>query len=185
MLFTGHRIDDPGRTAPRFPPSKEDDVKRAIEAHLAAIASKHPSLAGISGAASGGDILFHEACIARGIPSVVYLALPPDEYARHSVQPAGSNWLVRFHELLERRPVRVMPDSAGDVWQRANLWMLSTALADGGHNMTLLALWNGQAGDGPGGTADMIDEAARNGATVLRVARELFEERQESAVRSG
>jgi hypothetical protein len=45
------------------------------------------------------------------------------------------------------------------LWQRNNLWVLNEALSAGGRNVTLIALWNGQHGDGPGGTSDMISRA--------------------------
>jgi len=46
------------------------------------------------------------------------------------------------------------------------LWILSNALAHGAHRAVLIALWNGEAGDGPGGTADMVERARRQGAKV-------------------
>jgi hypothetical protein len=52
------------------------------------------------------------------------------------------------------------------IWQRNNLWMLNEALAAGSRNVTLIALWNGKAGDGPGGTADMITIAGKRGAVT-------------------
>ena len=50
------------------------------------------------------------------------------------------------------------------VWQRNNLWILNEALSAGARNVTLIALWNGQRGDGPGGTSDMISRADVRGA---------------------
>ena len=42
--------------------------------------------------------------------------------------------------------------------------MLNEALTGGSRNVTLIALWNGKQGDGPGGTADMIAIAQQRGA---------------------
>ena len=50
------------------------------------------------------------------------------------------------------------------LWQRNNLWILNEALSAGARNVTLIALWNGQHGDGPGGTSDMISRAGDRGA---------------------
>jgi hypothetical protein len=45
----------------------------------------------------------------------------------------------------------------------------------GNANVALLALWNGKAGDGPGGTQDMIELAKTQGAKVcVKDAGELF-----------
>jgi len=35
--------------------------------------------------------------------------------------------------------------------------------------MTLFALWDGKAGDGPGGTQDMVNQANDRGARVVRI----------------
>jgi hypothetical protein len=47
-----------------------------------------------------------------------------------------------------------------DPWQtvdhrRNNTWMLSTALAWGPKTVRFIALWDGEGGDGPGGTEHM------------------------------
>jgi hypothetical protein len=53
-------------------------------------------------------------------------------------------------------------------WQRNNRWILhyawATTTAD---RVTVLALWNGEAGDGPGGVADMVATAQAGGAEVV------------------
>ena len=36
--------------------------------------------------------------------------------------------------------------------------MLHNAIAVAGRNITLIALWNGEGGDGPGGTQDMVQQ---------------------------
>ncbi|MCI0434499.1 MAG: hypothetical protein L0271_12790 [Gemmatimonadetes bacterium] len=179
LLFTGHRIDAPDRPKPRFPASKEGVARAAIER----IVKEEIELAGgsdvigIAGAASGGDILFHEVCFALGTPARLYLAIPQDDYQVASVQDAGPAWVERFRAICQRVPPRVLqdgpelPDWLRDrkdysVWQRNNLWMLHHALAiGGGSNVTLIALWDGEStGDGPGGSADMVRKAEARGA---------------------
>ena len=49
------------------------------------------------------------------------------------------------------------------------LWMLHNALANGCNHVTLIALWNGKASDGPGGIADMVDQIQRRGGEVVRL----------------
>lgn len=47
--------------------------------------------------------------------------------------------------------------------------MLHNALAEGGENVTLIALWNGEERDGPGGTGDLVKPRPRPAArAVLR-----------------
>ncbi len=181
LLFTGHRVDDPDRATPRFPPDKVDIARQEIRAAIDSAVAHHGNhVIGISGAASGGDILFHEECQARGIATTVYLALPEEEYATRSVSSAGPEWTRRFYDLVKKTPVRVLQSSEDlprwlahrtdySVWQRNNLWMLHNALANGSRRVTLIALWNGKEGDGPGGTADMVDQIQRRGGEVVRI----------------
>ena len=176
ILFTGHRVDAPTRKAPRFPPDKEPLARAAIRSAVEKELVRYGAAVGIGGAASGGDILFHEICAELGIPTKLYLALPPDAYVTESVAPAGPDWVRRFWALESRfrsAPVlartkelpgwlRHRPNYS--IWQRNNLWMLNEALTGGARNMTLIALWNGRKGDGPGGTADLISVAEARGA---------------------
>ncbi|MDQ3583653.1 MAG: hypothetical protein M3495_19535 [Pseudomonadota bacterium] len=187
LLFTGHRVDDPGRKTPRFPADKESVARQAIkDAVEKEIAEAGEIAFGIAGGASGGDILFHEVCAELGIPTKLYLALPPDQFVKASVQSAGPQWIERFRRLRERLPERVLAESEElprwlqekpnySIWQRDNLWMLYNALAAGGDNVTLIALWNGEAGDGPGGTADLVEKAGERGAkTIILKTKDLF-----------
>ena len=190
LLFTGHRVDAPGREKPRFPPAAEGKaramIREAVEAELAAAGGQ---VIGLAGGANGGDILFNEVCGELGIATSLYLAVPRDLYARASVADGGPDWVKRFDRLLARLPTRVLGDSlelpgwardgsaAGNysVWERNNRWMLHNALAYGATKVTLIALWNGERGDGPGGTADMVDTARERGArTVILDAKRLL-----------
>jgi hypothetical protein len=187
LLFTGHMIDAPGREHPRFPPDREAAARQAIgetvrrereSAGAVAHDNAHAVAHGIAGGASGGDILFHEVCAELEIPTRLFLALPREQYLRASVQPAGPAWVERFERLRQDLPTRVLGDSEElprwlrgkpdyNVWQRNNLWMLHNALAAGGDNVTLVALWDGKAGDGLGGTGDMVRSADERGAKTI------------------
>jgi hypothetical protein len=182
VLFTGHRIDDPDRPKPRFPPSLEEAARIALDEALADAATKHgPNLLGISGAASGGDILFLEACDRHGIPVQIHLALPDDAYVAQSVASSQGDWTDRFYALTARHKPRILQlteelppwlspkKETYPVWERCNLWMFERATVHGGAHMTLFALWNGESGDGPGGTADLVTRATAAGARVVRL----------------
>lgn len=180
LLFTGHMIDAPERKEPRFPPEKVEVAKQKIAEAVAAEQQVAGGIAyGIAGCASGGDILFHQVCEAMNIPTRIFLAVPRELYIRESVAPAGPQWIEEFNRLARSRPVRVLCESKElprwlqdkpnyNIWQRNNLWNLHNALAAaGGENVTLIALWNGQSGDGPGGTADMVQKAQGRGAKTI------------------
>ncbi len=176
MLFTGHQIDFPGRPEPRFPAEKESVARDAIRAAVEQVRARYPGAIGIAGCASGGDILFHEVCADLEIPTTPYLAVPPEIYVTRSVASAGPEWVQRFWAIQAHTPSAPvlgrstqMPGwlrhRAGySLWQRNNLWILNEALSAGARNVTLIALWNGQHGDGPGGTSDMINKATERGA---------------------
>jgi hypothetical protein len=187
LLFTGHMIDTPEREKPRFPPGKEDVARKAILEAIETERDRPDGVAfGIAGGASGGDILFHEICAELGIPTRLLLALPKDAFIEASVAPAKGDWTKRFDRLAAKLPVRVLAESQDlpswlaekkdyNLWQRNNLWMLHNALAAGGDNVTLIALWNGQEGDGPGGTGDLVERARQRQARVVILdTRELF-----------
>src|SRR5262249_6063271 len=143
---------------------------------------------GFAGAASGGDILFHEVCGELSVPTQVYLALEPATYVRESVQRAGSNWVSRFWDIYNDRTsrdsVRVLHRDGDlpawlrgwrdyDVWQRCRLSMLFNALAAGGaRNLTLISLWDGKPGPGPGDTQEMIRLVQNRGGRVVIISSE-------------
>jgi len=70
------------------------------------------------------------------------------------------------------KAVRVLerdPGSTENAFQQTNRWMLDTALALDGGQLTLIALWDGADGDGAGGTGDMVRRAAEAGARIVRI----------------
>jgi hypothetical protein len=173
-------VDAPGRKTPRFPSDKVEIARQKIAEAVAAEQQISGGIAyGVAGCANGGDILFHQVCEAMGIPTRIFLALPRELYIRESVAPAGPQWVEEFNRLVRARPVRVLGDSSElprwlqekpsyNIWQRNNLWNLHNALAAvGGENVTLIALWNGATGNGPGGTGDMVQKASERGAKTI------------------
>jgi hypothetical protein len=182
LVFSGHRIDAPGREVPRFPAGAEDEAREMIRAAV----TKEKTLAGdgavegFAGGASGGDILFHEACAELGIPTTLMLAVPPDLYAKESVADAGPDWTERFRDLCRRLPPQILGDTVElpdwlkskpsySVWQRSNLWTLHAPLSHDDADVTLIVLWDGKKGDGPGGTGDMVEIAQARGVKVVRL----------------
>ena len=187
ILFTGHMIDKVGRKEPRFPADKEDMARAAIKAAVENEKQKiNRRIIGISGGACGGDILFHEVCQELGIETELYLALPREQFLIESVQFAGAKWVERFNELYKKQDWIILSDSkklpnwlqkksAYSIWERNNLWMLNSALVCGGLNMSMITLWDGKTGDGPGGTDHMVKKAKERGAkTIVIDTKELF-----------
>ena len=113
--------------------------------------------------------------------------LPKNEYIKKSVADGGPGWVERFMRLFDQKQPEILSESGElprwlcakknySIWQRSNLWMLHSALTKSQDNLTLIALWNGDVGDGPGGTEDMIQRAQDRGATFIHLdARKLIE----------
>ena len=174
LLFTGHRIDTPDRPTPRFPAASEPVARKMISDAINVEISRCPDdhFHGICSGASGGDILFLEACVEQNVSTQMYLALDEDGFTEASVADAGADWVARFKVILAAMPVHILPDDPSselDVWQRTNLWMLDTALSLAGSNLTVIALWDGHTADGPGGTKDMVQRARAVGARIIHL----------------
>lgn len=103
------------------------------------------------------------------------LALPVNQYVEASVEADDPTWVRRFYPQLEKHPnAPVLGESAElpkwlqlkndyDIWQRNNLWLLSEALCRTPEHLTVIALWDGETGDGPGGTEHMVGLARERG----------------------
>jgi hypothetical protein len=165
-LFSGHMIDAPDRKLPRFPPDKEPVAAAAIADVLSEISVTRGDLA-ICGGACGGDLLFAEACLARDMVLELYIPFDEAIFLANSVDFADADWHDRFLAVKSRATLHVMPDELGPLpagenpYERINRWMLQSAARFGGEKIALIALWNGEGGDGPGGTKHFIDEARR------------------------
>ncbi len=171
ILFTGHMIDKDGRENKRFSSTKENEVREEIRKQIVheKVHAKD-GIIGIASGACGGDILFHELCMELKIPTHIYLAMPEVEFKKASVSFAGKNWDSRFDALVKKLPVCILQSNAENkkenVWEQTNAWMLEKALVNGGENMSLMALWDGQSGDGAGGTEHMINMAKEKGSRI-------------------
>lgn len=175
ILFSGHIMDAPDRTAPRFPADKEAAAAQKIAQALDALGAGNGDLA-LCQAAAGGDLLFLEACVRRGVRCQVLLPFEEPEFIEQSVLPAthGAQWRDRYFALkaqLKDAP-RIMADELGPLpkgvnpYERCNLWLLYTALGWGTDKVRFVCLWNGSGGDGPGGTKHMHDEVKRRTGRV-------------------
>lgn len=166
LLFAGHLIDAPGRADPRFPLALEAPAAHAIARAVAEIA---PTI-GIASAARGGDILFHEACRARAIQTIIVLPFPLTEFEKRSVSglPDG-RWEKRYRSLLSStgpsQIVELDTSNSSNAFRACNEMMVRLAQASD-PTPALLALWDRHDGDGPGGTAEMVMAVDRLGGPV-------------------
>jgi tetratricopeptide (TPR) repeat protein len=175
LLFSGHMVDAPGRPTPRFPAAMVPQAGAAIERALEALGAGAGDLALTQGAA-GGDLLFAEACAARGVRVQLLQPLPEAAFIAESVlrSAGGEAWRERYFALKSRLagPPRCAGEELGepprgtDVWERGNLWLLYTGLAFGFDKLRCILLWDGGGSDGPGGTRHMKEEVEKRAGRV-------------------
>jgi class 3 adenylate cyclase len=162
IVFVGHMIDRPDRSEPRFPDELEKTVAKQIRAKIDTL---RPGF-GFSSAACGSDILFLEAMLERGAEVSIVLPYNEDEFVRDSVEvgPKAKKWRERFDRVLIRA-ARVVTASnqrleiGGVSYEFCNqlvLGLASIRRRQLDSTLVPLAVWNGKAGDGPGGAASVV-----------------------------
>lgn len=171
FLFSGHMIDKPGRTPPRFPKEKETIAAQKIGEALDQLGAGPDDLALTQGAC-GGDLLFTKACQQRGVKVQWLQPFYEPDFIVKSVVDCGEPWRQLYLDAKAKLagPIRAAPEELGDPppgsepgypYERCNLWLLYTALALGLKKVRFICLWNGEGGDGPGGTEHLYNEVKR------------------------
>lgn len=162
-VFSGHRVDAPSRAVPRFPAHLAPAARAAIQQRL-------QSGMAVSSAANGGDILFLEACLAQNITPYIVLPFAADDFIQQSVATkAEGNWEDRFRHIWAATPqshrhiLRAAPKQNPYSACNAAMLKLACKLAP---TRRLIALWDGQAGDGIGGTSEMVAMAQQAGFAI-------------------
>ncbi len=163
LLFSGHMIDAPDRNKPRFPPDKEAAAALQIAETLDKLEAGPKDLALTQGAC-GGDILFAEACLQRGVGLILLQPFDEPLFIEKSVLPCGESWTNRYFKIKPHARIESAPDALGALpedinpYESCNRWLLHSAMAYGTEKVRFICLWNGEGGDAPGGTAHMFRE---------------------------
>jgi len=173
FLFSGHMIDAPGRSEPRFPTDKEKIAAQAIAKKLDELYAGPKDLA-LCGGACGGDLLFAEACLNRNVHLQIRIPFDEPTFLKNSVTFADGNWRDRYYAVKNNKltTLFLMPEELGPTpedanpYERDNLWQLYTALSIGPEKIRFICLWDGKGGDGPGGTKHMHDEVLKRSGKV-------------------
>lgn len=170
ITFSGHMFDQPGRGNTRFPTTHQEAVRGRIRSQIEQL----NGLIGFGSAACGSDILFHEELQAMGGESHVILPFRQVDFLSASASMVGES------ERLQR-----VVDAAADVFEATN----AARAVDGSYEYTNLllhgaadlrcreietelvglAVWDGQEGDGPGGTESCIRHWRQNNVRVVTI----------------
>jgi hypothetical protein len=174
FLFSGHMIDAPGRERPRIPAEQEPVAREAIERELDRLGISPADLA-ICGGACGGDLIFAEVALSRGARLELYIPFDEPAFLARSVDFADADWHARFLAAKRQATLHVMPNELGptpagdDPYKRNNLWMLQAAERFGTARLEFVCLWDGQGGDGDGGTHHLMTEVRGRAGRVHRL----------------
>jgi tetratricopeptide (TPR) repeat protein len=159
LAYFGHMVDAPDRKEPRFPSERVPRVRLAIRERLAHYGALH----GFGCAAGGSDLLFLEELVENGRTATVVLPFPVPGFVSTSVGEAwrdsfeatlGAPGVTVVEPLLPERPddaeiPRTLAAANREIMRRAVEY--ARALDE---KPIACAVWDGQSGDGPGGTAE-------------------------------
>ncbi|HNY11853.1 MAG TPA: hypothetical protein PKK26_09715, partial [Candidatus Wallbacteria bacterium] len=163
VVFSGHMIDRPGRSVPRFPPELEQAVYNSISQRLFEVNAGF----GFSSAACGSDILFIEALLKRGAESHIVLPYDKYQFMKNSVDVIeGAEWGGRFNAALKKAAQvftasENMFEEEGISYEYSNHLLIGMArmkAAQIGTNTVSMAVWDKKTGDGPGGTSSFVEK---------------------------
>lgn len=154
--YAGHMIAKPGTTG-RFAAENES----AIAAEIATALEQRRVGFGYGSLASGADILFAEALLARGAQLHVVLPFRLDDFIEVSVRPAGEGWVARLHRCLAGADsVRYATADAGlgdaTLFSYASRIAMGLAVLAARHLCTAveqIVVWDGRQASGLAGTA--------------------------------
>lgn len=152
-----------GVTGHRFL-AEVEKLRAAVEEALDRIRSAFPraALALLSPLAEGADRLVAEAVLERGGTLVVPLPLPVDDYMSDFETEESR---AQFGFLLSRAAAVIHPSPAADrdeAYEQVGMYVLDNC-------NVLIALYDGQAAQGRGGTADIVARALDRAMPVIHI----------------
>jgi len=121
--------------------------------------------------ASGADILFAEALLARGAELNIVLPFAREEFVARSVAPGGESWVRRFEDVIARAS-SVTFSTNSTLVDDPSLYRYGAEYAMGlaclragylGTRPVQVTVWDGAPARGPGGTGDAVATWERAG----------------------
>lgn len=174
LVFTGHMIDAPGRSAPRFTPDMETSVRSAIIGRLEQL----KPLAAYGSAACGADILCLECVQQLGGELHIVLPFPIAQFRAESVEfRRDGDWGPRFERLIESaKEVLVTgerpPDNLACAFEYTNLVITGLARLRAQvleTHLVGLAAWDGTDAGKAGGTGSVVSFWRSTGLPIEHV----------------
>lgn len=116
VAFSGHMIDHPNRSTPRFPASIEPQVRDAIRNSIRTLNAR----IGYCSLACGSDIIFVESMIQEGGEVNLFLPFSEEDFIKTSLSFAGSQWVERYRAIVKSHAVNFL--STGGYGQNDELF---------------------------------------------------------------
>lgn len=180
VVVTGHMVDREERSSPRFPSERVGAVRATLAACLDCLAKPHGALRVVTSGTKGIDLLSISICLDRQWPVEVYLAQDEASFLTRSVNYGidGPSWLALYERAKQsalvtiHTPMREDKPSQpfcspplGTTQHRVDLNEYMVALLR--PQDMLVAYWDGQGGDAPGGTEHMVRTALARGVRCM------------------
>jgi class 3 adenylate cyclase/tetratricopeptide (TPR) repeat protein len=170
-VFTGHMIDAPNRTNPRFPSRLQDEVKQQLRHRIQTLDIGF----GYASAACGSDILFLEALQELGREAAIVLPYKAEQFRWDSVDILQTEaWGERFERSLAAASsvtvassLRLADGAASFEYGNRYLEGLAGLRARRlDTEMIGIAVWDGEETGALGGTSETIAQWQRSGLTA-------------------
>lgn len=150
ILFSGHRLDQDNAERSRFPADLEQEVQRQIDVALDRNNADWNDHAFVAGAACGGEIIFIEACLNRGMKVHVHMPCTDAEFISEAVSYGGEKWIKRFYAIRNNPRVNLyyQQEHVGfakedvDPYERNARWTLFASLVLGIDKLRHIILWD-------------------------------------------
>jgi hypothetical protein len=168
LVHAGNRVDQPGRTPPRFPAEREQYVRERLDALLGLLAPDGI----VTSAAAGADLLLIEAATDRSIPLHLVLPFEPRRFRATSVADQGPRWTRSFDAVLDRslHSLQVLDlDTDEEGMRSGNGALIQRALSLAPGNVLAVAVRPHCGEDPPSVTDDFVRRAEEDRLFVLEV----------------
>jgi hypothetical protein len=172
IVHAGNRIDQPGRTPPRFPADRE----RAVGTRIGELLDVLTPAGVVTAAAAGADLLLAEAAMERAVPLHLLLPCPRARFCEVSVADQGPRWTRAYERVLGHVAgdsgsslveLALEPDDAG--FRTANQALVERATNLGTTRVLAVAVRPREREPTPTVTDDFVTRAEAAGLFVLEI----------------
>jgi hypothetical protein len=158
------RVGVTGHRANKLGPAVADRLRPMVRAALERLNALHGLLRIVSPLAEGADRMVASEGLALGAALVCPLPFPRLSYRRDFVEPAS---LAEFDALILRATTLIELDGRYDTEDTRKIAYAAVGEYVVDKSDVVIALWDGEASGGYGGTAEIVDSARRKGRPVL------------------